>query len=78
MRILIWDAHTHIGQHLVPYKYFIACFISLQVLTTAANLGPANELRFGVLKQKVNLQVMRHAGEPHTDWMWTITYQNAS
>ena len=25
-RILIWDAHTRIGQHLVPYKYFICMF----------------------------------------------------
>ena len=21
-RILIWDAHTRMGQHLVPYKYY--------------------------------------------------------
>ena len=26
MRILIWDAHTHMGQHFVPYEYFICMF----------------------------------------------------
>ena len=31
MRILIWDAHTRMGQHFVPYEYLFACFISLQV-----------------------------------------------
>ena len=26
MRILIWDAHTRMGQHFVPYEYFICMF----------------------------------------------------
>ena len=33
-RILIWDAHLRIGQDLV--RILFACFISLQVLATAA------------------------------------------
>ena len=26
MRILIWDAHTRMGQYFVPYEYFICMF----------------------------------------------------